>query len=95
MANDLQFAGIEPGHILKGQIQNLADVIETRLRDPHYIKVMGDFRDRFRLIRYGNVQIDKFVYNLSHVMRKRIFRVCDQIRLSRSAQLQRLASNTI
>lgn len=52
MANDLQFAGIEPGHILKGQIQNLADVIETRLRDPHYIKVMGDFRDRFRLIRY-------------------------------------------
>ena len=70
MANDLQFAGIDPGRILKGQIKDLGDLIEMGLSDPCYMDVMGDFRDRFRLIRYG-----KFYTMIKGEKQKNIFNV--------------------
>ena len=53
MATDLEFAGIEPGEVLRKQIQNLGDLIEGNIYHPRYMKNVGDFTNLFRLIRYG------------------------------------------
>ena len=68
MANDLQFAGIDPGRVLKGQIKDLGDLIEIGLRDPHYIEEGHLIKDRFRLIRYGKFYsiINSFYVTIVH-----------------------------
>ena len=64
MANreDLQFSGIEEGHILKSQIKTLADVI-TGEKNGRYIKQYGGFEDFFRLIIYGKFHYIHVIVN--------------------------------